>query len=101
MNTKRAKKHEEPSAESLREIPPIDFSKTVHFGRGPEALQRGLEWARARRGRPPKGETAEGTRTKTIRFPEKLLTELERTAEKRGVTLHAAMREAITEWIAS
>ncbi len=100
MKTKR-KKHEEPSAESLREIPPIDFSKTIHFGRGPEGLRKALEWARGKRGRPRAGELPEGSRVKSVRFPDRLWDELERTAKQRGVSVHEAMREAIVKWLAA
>lgn len=94
---RRAKKPVEPSAASLREIPPIDFSKAISFGRGPEALQRALTWARAKRGRPKKGERAAGTVTRSLRLPEAAWKALEKAAKRQGTTVHALIRQAIAE----
>ena len=96
MKAKRSSKVEEPSEESLREIPPVDFSNTIRFGRGPEALQMALTWARAKRGRPKKGERASGTATKTIRLPKAAWKKLAEIAKKQGTTVHALIREAIS-----
>jgi hypothetical protein len=93
----RARKHKEPSAASLREIPPLDFSKTIEFGRGPEALKRALEWARSKRGRPKKGEKPAGTITRSVRLPEAAWKALEKAAKKEGTTVHALIREAIAK----
>jgi len=92
---------QEPSAASLKEIPPADPKHTLYFGRGPEGLRKLREHVSRKRGRPKKGATAEGTATKTVRFPIKVWEELERSAKKRGVSVHAAMREAIAKWLAT
>jgi len=81
----------------LREIPPIDFAKSVAFGRGPAALQRALEWSRGKRGRPKKGEKAAGTVTRSVRLPEAAWQALEKVAERQGTTVHALIRQAIAE----
>lgn len=95
--TRRVRKAIEPSAASLREIPPVDLSKTVSFGRGPEALRRALDWSRTKRGRPPKGERAAGTVTRSLRLPEAAWKALEKAARRRKTTVHALIREAIAE----
>lgn len=87
----------EPSAASLREIPELDIKNARFFGRGPEGLQAALEYMRAKRGRPKKGETATGTSTKSIRLATTEWAELERIAKKRRITLHALVRESLAE----
>lgn len=84
-----------PSKASLDEMPPIDFEKAVVLGRGAEGLEKGLNFLRRGRGRPKKGETAEGTAVKSVRLPIETWTELERAAKKRGVSLHGLLRSAI------
>jgi predicted RNase H-like HicB family nuclease len=49
--------HKGPSKASLREMPEVDFT-TGFVRRGPEGLREVLAHARAKRGRPKKGETA-------------------------------------------
>lgn len=63
--------------------------------RGPGALQRALAEARARMGRPRKGERAVGTAARSVRLSVDLWEELERVAEKQGTTVHALIRVAI------
>jgi hypothetical protein len=92
---KTVRNHEEPSTESLREIPPVDFSKGIVFGRGPSAIQKALAWARTKRGRPKKGERAAGTVTRSVRLPEAAWKALERVAKKEGTTVHALIRQAV------
>jgi len=94
---RRARKGVEPSAASLREIPPVDLSRTVSFGRGPEALRRALDWSRTKRGRPRKGEQAAGTVTRSLRLPEAAWKALEKAARKQKTTVHALIRQAIAE----
>jgi len=97
MKTRRGKQNAEPSAASLREIPPVDFTKSVSFGRGPAALQRALDWSRVKRGRPKKGEKAAGTVTRSVRLPEVAWRALEKAARRQGITVHALIRQAIAE----
>jgi hypothetical protein len=37
--------------------------------------------------------------TKSVRFPKSVWKALERRAIKQGITLHAALREAIVDWL--
>ncbi len=96
---KRASGH--PSKASLREMPEANDSNSIVFGRGPEARKKALEFVRAQRGRPRKGVEAEGTAVKSLRLPLKVWQDVERAAEARGVSIHAAMREAIAKWLAA
>jgi hypothetical protein len=94
--------HEEPSAESLREIPPLDPETAISFGRGAEGLARAREFSalmRSQPGRPRRGAPAPGSAGRTVRLPDAVWAEVERFAEKRGVTAHAIMREAIVRWV--
>jgi hypothetical protein len=81
----------------LREIPPVDFAKTVSFGRGTAALQRALDWSRTKRGRPKKGDKPAGTVTRSLRLPEAAWKALEAVAKREGTTVHALIRQAIAE----
>lgn len=89
----------EPSAASLREIPELDVANARYFGRGPEGLRAALEYSRAKRGRPKKGEAAPGSTTKSLRMTAAEWAALERIAKKRGIALHALLRESLTETI--
>lgn len=104
--TKAGKKHtapkasEGPSAKSLKAIPELS-PDAVFLGRGPEGMRMAQGLTRAiRRGRPPKGEQAEGTSTRTVRLPEGEWAALDWLSKQRGITPHAAMREAIVHWLA-
>jgi hypothetical protein len=99
---RKSQVHEEPSAESLREIPPIDPETAISFGRGAEGLARAREFSalmRSRSGRPRRGAPAPGSAGRTVRLPDAVWAELERFAGKRGATAHAIMREAIVRWV--
>ena len=50
------------------------------------------------RGRPKRLLESRGTTPRSVRFPEEIWALLERRAELKGLTLHAALREAILEW---
>lgn len=99
--TRTAERGKGPSEASLRDIPPLQEDDVIEFGRGKAGLKRALAWSRAKRGRPKKGEAAEGTSTRSVRLPIKVWDELEREAERRGVTLHALLREAVARTLAS
>lgn len=92
--------HEGPSAESLREMPEIDYSQARKFkGRGPEAMANAQAFFAAIRGRPRKGTTATGTRVRSLRLPEAAWTELERAAAEREMTLHKFLRKLVAEFL--
>jgi hypothetical protein len=100
----RAKRavHEEPSEESLREIPPSDPETSIELGRGAEGLRRARAFSallRPTRGRPKKGGAATGSSGRSVRLPDVVWDELERIAEAREVSAHALMREAIVRWV--
>jgi hypothetical protein len=90
----------EPSAASLHEIPEIDFSKAVVLGRGAAGLRRARALLKAKRGRPKKGMQPDGSSPRSIRFSDAMWRDLERRAKRKGVTLHALLREVIAEWLA-
>jgi hypothetical protein len=51
------------------------------------------------RGRPKKLAEVGGTSPRSVRFPDEVWRLLEARAKKRGLTLHAALRDAIRAWI--
>ena len=52
---------------------------------------------RIRPGRPPKGEEAP-IQPKVIKMPPAFWEQMQRSAHASGLTLHAAMRQALAEW---
>ncbi len=98
---KAAKKHKrEPSKASLREIPEIDFAK-VRVRHNPYAARIAKEGivVQVGRGRPKKLLEVGGTRPRSVRFPEVVWERIEARAKAKGVTVHAALREAILAWL--
>lgn len=100
---KRAKKRPrvtEPSKASLREIPEIDFA-TAKFRTNPYAARiarEGIE-IQVGRGRPKKLLEVGETEPRSVRFPSAIWKRLEGRAKKQGLTLHAALRKAILDWL--
>jgi hypothetical protein len=76
------------SKASLREIPEVDFSK-----------YRTRRNRYVGRGRPKRMLEVGGTIPRSVRFPATVWAELEKRAQKKGLTLHAALREAILAWL--
>ena len=101
---KKAKKRStrEPSAASLREIPEVDFSR-VKVRRNPYAARIAREGivVQVGRGRPKRLLEVGGTRPRSVRFPDGIWKQIEKTARARGLTVHAALREAILGWLRS
>ena len=96
---KKARKNEEPSAASLRDIPEIDFSR-VKVRKNPYAARIAAEGRmRVVPGRPRKGTETGATVPRSIRFPAPIWRELEQLAKVQGLTLHAALRLAVLEWM--
>jgi predicted DNA-binding ribbon-helix-helix protein len=54
---------------------------------------------KAQRGRPRKGTRAPGSSPRSVRFTDETWLELERRAKRRGITLHALLREVIADWL--
>jgi len=90
----------EPSKTSLAEIPEIDFSR-VHVRKNPYAgriAKNGIE-VQVGRGRPVRFLEVGGTHPRSVRFPDAIWSQLEGRAQERGLTLHAALRTAILDWL--
>lgn len=92
--------HPEPSAASLRAIPPLNPATTKFFPRGPEGLRQAMEYMRAKRGRPKKGEASPGSVTKSLRLSAAEWTALGQLAKRKHTTVHALLREAVTRKLA-
>ena len=101
---KKAKKRKqlEPSRASLREIPAVDFSKARVRG-NPYAARIAKEGIviQVGRGRPRKLLEVGGTRPRSVRFPDAVWRQIESRAKAKGVTVHAALREAVLAWLRS
>jgi hypothetical protein len=52
-----------------------------------------------KRGRPPKGAKVEPVVVKAVKMPPDFWNALEVAARARGITLHAAMRAALVDWL--
>ena len=95
---KKATRHREPAAASLREIPEVDFGRT-RVRRNPYAARVAVEGiVHVGRGRPRKGTETGPTVPRSVRFPPQLWKVLEAKAKAEGLTLHSALRTAILEW---
>lgn len=95
---KKARKHQEPSRASLREIPEVDFDR-AKLRRNPYAERIAAEGIiHVGPGRPRKGKETGPTIPRSIRFPAPVWRRLERRAKAEGISLHAALRAAILEW---
>jgi hypothetical protein len=99
---KKAKKtrQAEPSKASLREIPEVDF-KTAKVRRNPYAARIAAEGlvVQVGRGRPKKLLEVGETYPRSVRFPNTVWARVEARAKQRGITVHAALREAILAWL--
>ena len=89
----------EPSKVSLHEMPEVDF-RTARVKRSPYARRiaaAGLV-VQVGRGRPKRLLESGRTSPRSVRFPDEIWALLEKRAQAKGLTLHAALREAILEW---
>lgn len=98
---KASRKPQEPSRASLKEIPEVDFS-TAKVRRNPYAKRIAREGVSVQtgRGRPRRGEETGPTVPRSIRFPDSIWKQIEERAAAEGITLHAALRAAVLEWMA-
>ncbi len=89
-----------PSKASLREMPEIDFS-SARARRNPyaERIAREGLFVQVGRGRPKKLLEAGSTSPRSVRFPDEIWRKLEKRASSKGLSLHAALRQAILEWL--
>ncbi len=97
---RQPRKQREPSKASLREIPEVDFSKT-RVRRNPYAARIAKEGivVQVGRGRPKKVLEVGGTQPRSVRFPGPVWKQIEAQAKAKGLTVHAALREAILAWL--
>ena len=100
MKKAKTRSHREPSAASLREIPEVDFSK-ARIRRNPYAARVAREGliVQIGRGRPKKLLEVGGTRPRSVRFSDSIWKQIEVAARARGLSVHAALREAILAWL--
>ena len=100
MSKAKGSKQREPSRASLRDIPQIDFSK-ASVRRNPYAARIAKEGITIQvgRGRPKKLLEVGGTRPRSVRFPDVVWKQIEARAKAKGMSLHAALREAILAWL--
>jgi hypothetical protein len=90
----------EPSKKSLREIPEVNFLK-ARVRRNPYAARIKREGIviQVGRGRPKKILEVGGTRPRSVRFPDAIWRQIAVRAKAKGLTVHAALREAILAWL--
>jgi len=96
----KRRKAVEPSRASLRDIPEVDFAK-ARVKRNPYAARiakHGIE-VQVGRGRPRKLLEVGGTRPRSVRFPDAVWKQIDVRAKQKGLTRHAALREAILAWL--
>jgi hypothetical protein len=96
---KKAGKQREPSRASLREMPEVDL-KDGRWQPNPYAARIAAEgMTLPGRGRPKKGEEPGSTPPRSVRLPPQVQERLKKAAKARGLTVHAALRTAIVEWV--
>ena len=100
MKAVKNRKQVEPSRASLGEIPEIEFTK-ARVRKNPYAARIAKEGliVQVGRGRPRKLLEVGGTRPRSVRFPNVVWERLEKLAKRKGLSLHAALREAIMHWL--
>ena len=100
MKKAKTRSDREPSAASLREIPEVDFSKS-RIRRNPYVARVAREGlvVQIGRGRPKKLLEVGGTRPRSVRFSDVVWKQIEVVARARGLSVHAALREAILAWL--
>jgi hypothetical protein len=80
-------------------MPEVDFRR-VQVKRNPYARPSaaGGLVVQVGRGRPKRLLESGGTTPRSVRFPDEIWELLEQRARAKGLTLHAALRQAILEW---
>jgi len=91
------KKYKEPSKESLKAMPVVDFEPSRFYANRFAGRMEPMT-VRVGKGRPRKGTEVGESTTRSIRFPEKEWARLEKCAKEAGLSLHAALRTAIASW---
>jgi hypothetical protein len=95
---KRVASIKEPSAQSLREIPEVDLSRGRANPYTARIAVEGVELQIGAR-RPAAGKEVGPTVTRTVRLPPAVWRAVERVARRQGLSVHAALRVAIAEWV--
>ena len=100
MAVAKKRRDREPSRASLREIPEVNFYRT-RVRRNPYAARVAREGivVQVGRGRPKKMLEVGGTRPRSVRFPDMVWKQIAARAKAKGLTVHAALREAILAWL--
>lgn len=93
------KQQREPSKSSLQIMPEVDFSRVqVHPNPYAKRISGEGITVQAGRGRPRKMFENGGTIPRSVRFSPAMWALLEERAREKGLSLHAALREAILDW---
>src|SRR5256885_5734475 len=96
---KKASKRTGPSRASLREMPEVDL-KDGRWRPNPYVARIAAEGITLpKRGRPKMGEEIGPSVTRSVRFPPRVWASVESVAKAKGVSVHAALRAAILDWI--
>jgi hypothetical protein len=98
--SEKTRRHYEPSKALLKEMPEVDFT-TARVRPNYHAARIAKEGITIQigRGRPRKLKEVGGTSPRSVRFPDAVWKLLEARSKKQGITLHAALRQAILAWI--
>jgi hypothetical protein len=97
---RQASKQREPSKASLREIPEVDFSTARRSPYAARIAKEGIV-VQVGRGRPKKVLEVGCTSPRSVRFPDTVWKQIEARAKAQGMTVHAALRQAILSWLKS
>jgi hypothetical protein len=96
---KVAKKPTEPTAAALKEMPEVDFARArIRRNHHASRIAREGITVQVGRGRPRKLDEVGGTTPRSVRFPDDVWKVIELRAKQKGISLHAALREAILAW---
>lgn len=90
-------RHDEPSPETLAELPEARFSVATRLRRNPYTSRAAESTSKLQfgRGRPVAGNEVGPTTPRSLRLPDVVWTELEAEATARSTTVHALLRELI------
>lgn len=99
VTRKRQAQHEEPSVASLREMPELSPKAKLRPNPYAERIAKEGMAIHVRRGRPKKGEETGPTTPRSIRFPDAFWKDIETQAKADGLSVHAALREAVMAWL--
>lgn len=89
--------HDEPSPETLAELPEARFSVATRLRRNPYTSRAAEATSKLQfgRGRPVAGNEVGPTTPRSLRLPDVVWAELEAEAAARSTTVHALLRELI------